>query len=81
MILVNEYSNRTVPNSLCPKCASPLIVKTTADRIPGGEVQNVRNFIGCSAYFSTGCNYRTKFTAETQKALDEFVVEVEEIGI
>lgn len=76
MIAFTEYTNKPVAGS-CPKCGAPLIVKTTSTRMPGGEEVNLHNFIGCTNYHRTGCNYKGQFTEAIKAEIDALPVETE----
>jgi hypothetical protein len=76
MIPFTAYTNKPV-NGSCPKCGAPRVVKTTSTRIPGGEEVNLHNFVGCTNYARTGCNYKAPFTESIKAEIDALPVEME----
>lgn len=57
-----------IPNSECPKCGAPLAVRDK--RNPQQYAKHIQ-FVGCTMYHVTGCNYVAQVTAEIEQKMEE----------
>lgn len=64
-----------IPGSECPKCGADLLV---IDK-PTDTVTYGRNpqFVGCSNYFATGCDYRATVTDDIRAIMDRVQAEAD----
>jgi len=77
--MTNRITTGIIPDSHCPKCGAALVVLDKRDPSPTAEH---RQFVACTQFLITGCNYKTTITqdvvvkmAEIQKEIDAMTVE------
>lgn len=64
----NNIPTGEIPNRQCPKCGAPLYVRNKRNQ----SVDKKRNqFIGCSMFFITGCDYVAQVTEDVAKLMIE----------
>lgn len=72
---MNRTRTGEIPGHLCPHCAAPLLViNKNMDRVTYGR--NTQ-FVGCSNYHVTGCNYRAPLTENIKQIMDRVQAEAD----
>ena len=67
-----------IPDKYCPKCGAPLQVKNKRSQPQYGSP---RQFVGCSMFYATGCNYVANITDDVRARMATVREELDAITV
>jgi len=70
----HPYNNKRVPGRSCPKCGFPLIINESKHKTIDPDIPRYERRIVCSAFSSSGCNYKEPWTEKIRALLDSPVM-------